>query len=298
MVLFFKSKGAHKLVRERWADIALLASCAIFLMAYFSVVSIHTLNAPSVYAGAAFSLNKGMPTLGRLAVKDPLLFPLMLSGLGLALYRLILFKSKPPYFGLWVGSTFYLSSFAFSGLSSRYYDALPVLGFALQIQAELSEKSLGSFFRVVCWMLVIANAISWLPEIAYKYDWTERNNDLVDHTFEYTGGHPTGILIAQGTPWDTTMFVVYAEAVRGVKAHFYYDGPVVPIMSSNWTTWTPCEPYDRQSDIDIAVTLGGVDGERTGTLRVGSETWRYQGIWISFIPKALRRLLKSQYNIW
>jgi hypothetical protein len=229
-----------------------------------------------------------LPTLGRLAVKDPPLVLLITAGLGLAIHRLFVVKSEPPYFGLWLGSALYLSSLAFAGLYSKYYDALPALGFALQIQAELSGTRLGNFSRVACWVLVFVNAIFWLPEIAYKYDWTERNAEMTDHIVEYSQGSQRGILLRKADPWDADMFMIYAQGIRGLKSQFYCDGVVVE----------PCQSYDGR-DLDMMITLDDIDGAISGTLNVESrEVWRYEGIWIRLIPKTVRFLLSPHYNIW
>ena len=295
LVLSLKSHGTHKLFRECWSDIALLASCAIFLLVYFSIESVRTITGPAAYAGNYLSLTKGLPTFGRLALKDPLVVLLMLWGAGLNIHHLILYKSeRRPYLALWVGAVLYFCSLMFAGLSSKYYDALPIFGFGLLIAGELVRRTMSNLARMVCWAIVFVNTILWAPSIAYKYDWTERNVELVDHILEHLGSsNQTDILITKGDHWDAAMFILYAKAIRGINAQFYCDGAILSHGSA------PCRLHEVQRDIGIRINLGYVMGERTGTLQLGSkELWRYRGIWERLIPTTLRSVLKPQYNIW
>ena len=90
-------------------------------------------------------------------------------------------------FGIWVGSFFYFAVLSMTKLISKYYAALPLLGFAIYSCVVL--KNLGWHRRLnifLFYALAAANTLFWLPVIIRKHDYAHRSVEVVDKISEHS----------------------------------------------------------------------------------------------------------------
>jgi hypothetical protein len=294
------SEPQKSYLQRHWLDIAILISCATFFLVYFSTVSMTTLLSPAAYGGNGINLENGFSSIARWTVKEPLLFPLLTTGALLSAYRRLIFADKylSITLSLWCGAVLYTISLISLDLVSKYYAAVPLLGFALHSYIE-AHGILKSSVRVLLRVLICANFFLWAPALLYKYDWTERYSELAHQlSSSLRANDRNEVLIVDSGSWDTAMFIIYMEYVRQMNIRFYCN-------YSNNVTWlrgdhkTICPVRDDEYVPGIKIDLGGVQEGRTARLIVKQhEIWHYESTWIRWIPASIRNILAPHYNFW
>src|SRR5262249_11145527 len=232
--------------------------------------------------------------------------PLLVLGLALTIVGIRTKKeSGLELFGIWLGSFLYFAVLLLAKLTSKYYAALPLLGFA--IYSCIVLKNLGWLRRlnILFYALAVANTVFWLPVIIRKHDYAHRSVEVVDKISELFPGtvtdQPTAVLVREDHDrWQTQMLIIYADHMRKANIRFYcnelhgsdlwgiyyYDKEGEPI----------CRPNAGQVAGRVAVDLyqSNEEGMSARLFVDGKEVWRYISIWERVVPFFLRNLLGSQ----
>src|SRR5262249_49419612 len=110
-------------------------------------------------------------------------------------------------------------------LISKYYAALPLLGFAVYSCILLNNLGWLRRLNILFYALAVANTLFWLPVIIRKHDYAHRSVELVDKItalFPATvGNQPTAVLVRDDDKWQAQMLIIYADHIRKANIRFY-----------------------------------------------------------------------------
>src|SRR5262249_35534284 len=167
--------------KNNWREIGLVISAIAFILAYQYYVKLSVLSSGHVYHGSNVTIENIIPAIEEWMLTEPLTLPLLLLGPALTIVGILKKKeSCLELFGIWVGSFFYFAVLSLAKLISKYYAALPLLGFAVYSCILLNNLGWLRRLNILFYALAVANTLFWLPVIIRKHDYAHRSVELVD----------------------------------------------------------------------------------------------------------------------
>jgi hypothetical protein len=289
--------------KNNWREIGLAISAIAFILAYQYYVKLSVITTDNAYHGSNVAIDKIIPAIKEWTLTEPLILPLLVLGLALTIVGMWTKKeSGLELFGIWLGSFFYFSVLSLMKLVSKYYAALPLLGFA--IYSCIVLKNLGWLRRlnILFYALAAASTLFWLPVIIRKHDYAHRSVEVVDKILELfpatVTDQPTAVLVRDGDGWQAQMLIIYADHIRKANIQFYCDYQMMwgsPVFYYDDGV-AICRPNEGQVAGRVTVDLdqSNEEGMSARLFVDGKEVWRYISIWERVVPFFLRNFLGSQ----
>jgi hypothetical protein len=287
-------------LKSKWREIGFAISAVVFITFYLYYVGLSSIMSGTAYHGSNVAISKIIPAIERWALTEPLVIPLLLLGLILPFVGALTKKANSfELFGLWLGSFFYFFILVLMGLTSKYYAALPMLGFAIYVCMVLNNFGWLCRLNVLFGLLVVANMLTWIPVIIRKHDYAHRSVELVNKLLELfpptEARPPTFVLVRDGDGWQAQMLIIYADHIRKTNFQFYCDHPYdVYFYYDNGDAICRRSAEEVARGVTVELYQSAEEGMSARLFVDGHEIWRYISVWERIVPFFLRNLFASQ----